>query len=85
MPKIILGIQVLHRNQDAVEVQKLLSEYGCFIKTRLGLHNASDDRSFCSDAGLILIEFISDAESEINEFVGKRKELGSIVVRTMEF
>jgi hypothetical protein len=85
MPKIIMGIQVLHRNDEAVQVQKLLSEYGCFIKTRLGLHNAADDRTFCSDAGLIIIEFITDAEQEAREMIEKLEKLGSITVRTMEF
>jgi hypothetical protein len=85
MPKIIMGVQVLHRNDEAVQVQKLLSEYGCFIKTRLGLHNATDDRTFCSDAGLIIIEFISDAEQEAREMIEKLEKLGSITVRTMEF
>jgi hypothetical protein len=85
MPKIIMGIQVMHRNEDAVQVQKLLTEYGCFIKTRLGLHNATDDRTFCSDAGLIIIEFITDADNEVREVINKFTKLGSIIVRTMEF
>ncbi len=85
MPKIIMGIQVMHRNEDAVQVQKLLTEYGCFIKTRLGLHNATDDRTFCSDAGLIIIEFITDADKEVREVIDKFTKLGSIIVRTMEF
>jgi hypothetical protein len=85
MLKIIMGIQVLHRNDEAVQVQKLLSEYGCFIKTRLGLHNAADDRTFCSDAGLIIIEFIYDAEKEARELIEKLSKLHSISVRTMEF
>lgn len=85
MPKIIMGIQVMHRNEDAVQVQKLLTEYGCFIKTRLGLHNATDDRTFCSDAGLIIIEFITDADKEVREVIDEFTKLGSIIVRTMEF
>lgn len=80
-----MGIQVMHRNEDAVQVQKLLTEYGCFIKTRLGLHNATDDRTFCSDAGLIIIEFITDADKEVREVIDKFTKLGSIIVRTMEF
>lgn len=85
MAKIIMGIQLTHRNEDAVKVQKLLSEYGCFIKTRLGLHNASDYRSHCSDAGLILLEFIQDGEVEAMELKQKLSELGSVSVNTMEF
>lgn len=85
MSRVIMGIQVLHRNEESVQVQKLLSEYGCFIKTRLGLHNAADDRSSCSEAGLILVEFITDADQEIAELKEKLKKLGTIEVRLMEF
>lgn len=85
MSRVIMGIQVLHRNEDSVQVQKLLTEYGCFIKTRLGLHNASDDRTYCADNGLILIEFITDADKEVAELKEKLKQLGTIEVRFMEF
>lgn len=85
MSKIIMGISISSRNEDAVKVQKLLSEYGCYIKTRLGLHNATDDRTHCSDDGLILLEFIQDGDAEANELKSKLEQLGSITTKIMEF
>ena len=35
---IVLGIHITNRLQKAAEVQKLFTEFGCNIKTRLGLH-----------------------------------------------
>jgi len=85
MSRIILGIKVDSRNEDAPSVQKLLTEYGCFIKTRLGLHNASDDRTMCSEDGLILLEFIMNADKEAKELEEKLEKLGGVHVRKMIF
>ncbi len=36
--RIILGVQVTNRIKNALEVQEILTKFGCNIKTRLGLH-----------------------------------------------
>jgi hypothetical protein len=59
---IILGIHVTDRLRDAAEVQRVFTEYGCNIKTRVGLHDV--DENVCSPSGVVLIEFFgSDAEA----------------------
>ena len=58
---IILGIHIGDRLKNAVDVQKVFTEYGCNIKTRIGLHDASE--SVCSPSGVVLIEFFG-AEDE---------------------
>lgn len=40
---IILGIHVSDRLKNAVDVQKVFTEYGCNIKTRIGLHDADEN------------------------------------------
>lgn len=85
MSTIIMGIKVEHRHAEATEVQGLLTEYGCFIKTRLGLHNASDDREVCSENGLILLEFIENCKTEVDELTKKLEVLKGVHVRLMEF
>ena len=52
---IILGIHIGDRLKKAADVQKVFTEYGCNIKTRIGLHDV-DDRA-CSPSGVVLIEF----------------------------
>ncbi len=85
MAKIILGVKVDHRHEDAPQVQQLLTEYGCYIKTRLGLHKATDDRTTCNEDGLILLEFIMDAEKEVAELEEKLGVLSSTHVEKMVF
>ena len=52
---IIIGIHVSDRLKNAVEVQKVFTEFGCNIKTRIGLHDV--DANVCSPSGVVLIEF----------------------------
>jgi len=54
----ILGILITDRQKEAGKVQSVLTKYGCSIKTRLGLHEATDD--VCSTSGLLLLELTGD-------------------------
>jgi hypothetical protein len=59
MPKhIILGVHVTERLKNALEVQRLFTEYGCNIKTRLGLHEVNG--TACAPAGVVLLELVGD-------------------------
>jgi hypothetical protein len=60
----ILGILITDRKKEAGKVQNVLTKYGCSIKTRLGLHEATDD--VCSTSGLLLLELTGDV-SEMNK------------------
>lgn len=63
---VILGIHVTDRLKNASEVQKVFSEHGGNIKTRLGLHEV-DERA-CSAQGIVLLElFGADADLEAME------------------
>lgn len=56
--KTILLILVGQRKQAAVQVQKVLTGWGCMIKTRLGIHNGVMEN--CSDQGLLILELAGD-------------------------
>ena len=57
-PHLILGVHVTSRATQVPSVQNLLTEYGCNIKTRIGLHHV-DDKA-CSPRGLILLEMFGE-------------------------
>ena len=59
--KTILGVHVAQRTKHTAKVQKILSDYGCSIRTRVGLHDAG--AGFCSPNGLILLEVVSKASA----------------------
>lgn len=58
---VILGIHLTNRMTKATELQKVFSEFGCNIKTRLGLHQV--DHNACSPNGLVLLEYFGDDET----------------------
>ena len=57
---IIVAIHVTNRIENAGELQKVLSEYGCYIKTRIGLHEANEN--YCSTNGVIILELLGNLE-----------------------
>lgn len=57
--RTILGVHVAQRTKHTAKVQKILSDHGCSIRTRVGLHEADDN--VCSPNGLILLEVVSKA------------------------
>lgn len=57
----IIGIKINNRIDTAVELQSILTKYGCIIKTRIGLHEEINGR--CSPKGLILLEILDDESS----------------------
>ncbi|MFN3871539.1 MAG: hypothetical protein ACK4R9_00910 [Ignavibacterium sp.] len=56
--KTILLILIGNRKQAAVQVQKVLTGWGCMIKTRLGIHDGVMEN--CSDEGLLILELYGD-------------------------
>jgi transposase len=80
--RIVLGVQVTNRVKNALEVQEILTEFGCNIKTRLGLHELSD--AVCSTIGLLILEMYGD-NKQIAEMESRLKAVHGIVVKKMVF
>ena len=78
----ILAIHVTERLKHAVQVQQALSEHGCYIKTRLGLHETSD--SFCSPNGLIILEML-DNDAKVRELQARLAAIEGIETKRIDF
>jgi len=79
---LIFGVHVQNRFHGVPSVQKLLTEYGCNIKTRIGLHQVSEN--LCSHQGLILLEMFGD-EATCRELADKLSALEGVEVQKMVF
>ena len=79
---IVLGVHITDRVHHAHVVQDLFTEYGCSIKTRIGLHDVSE--KFCSSNGLVLLEMAGD-EEPVFEMIEKLKAVEGIDVQQMVF
>jgi len=76
----IIGIKVYSRIQNSNQLQKILSEYGCNIKTRLGLHDIPDN--FCSESGIIILEFTGEKHS-LESFLNSLQKVHDIKTDTL--
>ena len=79
---IILGIHITNRLQKAAEVQKFFTEFGCNIKTRLGLHEVADN--YCAGEGVVLLELIG-GDGVRKSLVEKLAAIEGIEVKEMVF
>jgi hypothetical protein len=78
----ILGVHVTDRAKNVPEVQKLFSEYGCHIRTRIGLHDVQGD--YCSPNGIILLDLICQ-DNACQELAAKLAAVPGIEVQQMAF
>lgn len=77
----IMGVRLDNRTQTAVDFQKTLTQFGCIIKTRLGLHDVEANQ--CAPNGIILLEVINDEEAK--EFEKELCKIDGIEIQVMKF
>lgn len=76
----IMAIKLDKRRSEATLVQETLTEFGCLIKVRLGLHEAG---KYCSEEGIILLQLDGD-KKEIGKFAASLKKKCGVKVNIME-
>lgn len=79
---VIVGIHVTDRVKHAGAVQKVLTEYGSHIKTRLGLHDIGEE--FSSPNGIILLEMVG-GERQCLTILKKLAAIRGIEAKKMVF
>ena len=80
--RTIVGIQIRQRTGSVPDVQRILTEFGCVIRTRLGLHEIADNA--CSPSGLLILETYGD-EAMIVAMKEKLAALDGVEVKEMVF
>jgi hypothetical protein len=79
---IIVGVHVTDRVKKTPRIQEVFAEFGCHIKTRIGLHETS--ANFCSPNGLILLEML-DKPEVVDELQKKLKGIEGVDTQVMTF
>lgn len=88
MERNVLLILVSGRSESIPKVQQILTGWGCFIKTRLGLHQ--DTLNHCSENGLIFLELVGgkekhdELERKLNLLSGVQAKLVSMSLPEQE-
>jgi hypothetical protein len=78
----ILGIHITDRLEEAVEVQKVLTEHGQYIKTRLGLHDVGTGAPGLN--GLLLCEMAA-GDDVIQAMADKLNAMKGVEVQSLVF
>ncbi len=80
--RFVIGICLTDTVENAPELQKILTECGRYIKTRLGFHETSEN--LCSTSGLILLEVYGGDEA-VAALETKLKTIKGIQIQKMVF
>jgi len=78
----ILGIKLENRTETAVELQDILTKYGCGIRSRIGLHD--NEAGEIDDHGIVLLELTGDLNEQQN-LENALKNLEGIQLQKMAF
>jgi len=81
MQKSLVIILMRTRRASAVRVQKVLTDFGCMVKTRLGIHDGVLDR--CSDVGLVILEVVG-SRKERARLSAKLKAISGVKVKSVD-
>ena len=79
---IVVGVHITERVKHAGEIQKIFTEFGCQIRTRLGLHEA--DKKVCSPNGMIVLDMVDDA-AQVAALKKKLLAVDGVEVQSMIF
>lgn len=75
----IIAMRVENREKTAAQLQEVLTKNGCNIRTRLGLHEASE--TYCANDGLIILQPCGEKEvvesllNDLNSLAGVTAKL----------
>jgi hypothetical protein len=79
---LIYGIHITNRAKSVPVVQKVFTDFGCSIRTRLGLHDVHDNH--CSPSGMIILDMVGPT-GEIKKFEKALKAISGVDVKKMAF
>ena len=76
----IITILVGKRKESALKVQEVLTDFGCIIVTRIGLHETI---GACSDCGLIILQIKGD-KKEADSMLKKLNKIKQVNAKRLE-
>ncbi len=77
----IVGLRLNNRTHNAELLQKTLTNNGCNIKMRLGLHETSAD--FCAEDGLIILQPCGEKDV-VEKLVADLNALDGVTAKLMD-
>ncbi len=82
MERTILLVSLNNRKQTAVTFQKILTDWGCMVKTRLGIHDGVLTK--CSSSGLVILDIVGQ-KKKLTEMTRKLNLVKGIKAKLITF
>jgi hypothetical protein len=79
----LMLIRSEQRDKNSLLMQKAFTDFGCFIKLRLGLHD-TDDTNACSNEGVIILQ-LQGEEPEQKELEKALNDIDGVRAKLIEF
>ena len=76
----LVAVKIGSREATATAVQKILTDFGCNIKVRLGLHDIPENA--CSPSGLVILQTTADEEGLV-QFISELNALDDVVAKSL--
>ena len=76
----LVAVKVEQRENAATAVQSVLTQFGCSIKVRLGLHDLPEGA--CSPSGLIILQVSADP-GEVESFLGNLNKIDGVTAKSL--
>ncbi|HAX97829.1 MAG TPA: hypothetical protein DCY12_02780 [Candidatus Atribacteria bacterium] len=77
----LLVVKIGARSNQATKVQEVLTQHGCSIRTRLGLHETSPN--YCAEDGLVILE-LADNQEDIQALRNDLEKLSGVTAQYLE-
>lgn len=77
----LIGIRMNDRIANATSFQEALTQNGCRIKTRLGMHEADD--TSCTNDGIVIVQPIGEKE-EVEQLVENLNKLDGVTAKLLD-
>lgn len=78
----IMAVKINGRETFAPQVQEILTQYGCNIKTRVGFHEAAEDQ--CTMDGILILQ-VCGVDEEIEAMFSALNKLDGVTAKFIEF
>ena len=78
----IIGILITDRIKESGQTQKVLTQHGNIIKSRLGFHEVSE--AICSRVGMVILQ-LSGQPEQWDQFEKDLSKIDGIQVKNMSF
>jgi len=80
--RVVLGVCISSRAKEVPAVQQVLTEYGCNIRPRLGMHEVAGE--YCAPSGVVLLDMVG-APEDIDACQTKLTAVEGVQCQRLEF